>query len=310
MSDPLVELSRQTIAKGSKSFAAASRLLGSEARDGATLLYAWCRYCDDHIDLQDLGRGAPGGADGTAVQRLDYLREQTRLALAGETVDAVPFQALQRVVELHAIPHHHPQELIEGFAMDVTGRNYVEIDDTLEYSYHVAGVVGVMMAHVLGVQDLPTFRRAADLGIALQLTNIARDVMDDASAGRVYLPSRWLEGEGVAPQEIAETRHRAAVARVVRRVLETADRYYDSGAVGIRSLDLRSAWAIHAARGVYREIGRVVTARGAEAWDGRTVVGRGRKLYRMARAAGDAAIAVSIGRLAAKTPRDGLWTKS
>jgi phytoene synthase len=134
--------------------------------------------------------------------------------------------------------------------------------------------------------------------------------MDDASAGRVYLPSVWLEQAGVASREIAETRHRTAVAAVVRRVLDTAERYYDSGAVGIRSLDLRSAWAIHAARGVYRDIGRVVRARGAHAWDGRAVVGRGRKIYRVARAAGDAVVSMTIGKLAAETPRGDLWTKS
>jgi phytoene synthase len=310
VTDPVVELSREMIAEGSRSFAVASRLLAPETRHGAWMLYAWCRYCDDRVDLQDLGRGAPGDDDGSARERLEDLRERTRSALAGEPVEAPVFVALQRVIQHHRIPERHPMELIEGFAMDVEGHRYLDIDDTLRYGYHVAGVVGVMMAHVMGVRDRATLLRAADLGIALQLTNIARDVMDDAGAGRVYLPRRWLEEAGVDPGEIAAPSHRRAVFEVTRRLLDVADRYYDSGGIGIRSLDLRSAWAVTTARDVYRDIGRLVRARGERAWDQRAIVGKGRKLYLAARALVGAAAAVSLGRHVPTTPRDDLWTKS
>jgi phytoene synthase len=211
-------------------------------------------------------------------------------------------------VKRYRIPERHPMELLDGFAMDVAGHRYVDLDDTLKYGYHVAGVVGVMMAHVMGVRERSALLRAADLGIALQLTNIARDVMDDAGAGRVYLPQRWLEEAGVPPEEIAAPRHRPAVFEVVRRLLDEADRYYDSGSQGIRSLTFRSAWAIATARGVYRDIGRVVRARREAAWDERAFVGTGRKLYLAARAFGEALIAVTVARHRPASPRENLWT--
>jgi len=309
VTDPVVELSREMIAKGSRSFAVASRLLASETRHGAWMLYAWCRYCDDRIDQQDLGRGAPGGTDELASERLEELRDRTRGALAGEPVEEPVFVALQRVVQHHRIPDRYPMELIEGFAMDVEGHRYLEIDDTLRYGYHVAGVVGVMMAHVMGVRDRPTLLRAADLGIALQLTNIARDVMDDAEAGRVYMPTRWLEEAGVPSAEITAPHHRRAVFEVTRRLLNVADRYYDSGGVGLRHLSLRSAWAVATARDVYRDIGRLVLTRGDRAWDERAIVGKGRKLYLAARSFFEAMVAILVARHSPTLPRKDLWTK-
>jgi phytoene synthase len=308
VTDRVVELSRDMIAEGSRSFAVASRLLSPETRHGAWMLYAWCRHCDDRVDDQSLGRGGPAGARDAPRERLDELRERTRAAVAGETVDEPVFLALQRVVQRYRIPEHHPMELLDGFAMDVAGHRYVDLDDTLRYGYHVAGVVGVMMAHVMGVREPSAFLRAADLGIALQLTNIARDVMDDASVGRVYLPQRWLEEAGVPPEEIAAPRHRRTVFEVTRRLLDEAERYYASGTQGIRSLSLRSAWAVATARGVYRDIGRVVRARGEAAWDERAFVGTGRKLILAGRALVEALAAVTVARHRPTSPRENLWT--
>lgn len=309
MTDPVVDLSREMIAEGSRSFAVASRLLAPETRRGAWMLYAWCRYCDDRVDDQSLGRDAPTGAGDAARERLDELRERTREALAGRPVEEPVFVALQRVVQRYRIPERHPMELIDGFAMDVAGHRYLDLDDTLTYSYHVAGVVGLMMAHVMGIRDRPTLLRASDLGIALQLTNIARDVMDDAAAGRVYLPRSWLEEAGVPLEEIAAPRHRRAVFQVTRRLLDVAERYYASGALGIRRLDLRSAWAVATARGVYRDIGRVVLTRGEAAWDERAFVKTGRKLYLAGRAFVEAVVSVTVARHAPAPPREDLWTK-
>ena len=117
-----------------------------------------------------------------AERKLAGLRNETLAALAGKAVEPV-FIGLQRVVEAHHIPAHYPLDLIEGMAMDVRGRSYATIDDTLCYAYYVAGVVGVMMATILGVRDRATLERASDLGIAFQLTNIARDVIERCGAG-------------------------------------------------------------------------------------------------------------------------------
>jgi phytoene synthase len=145
-----------------------------------------------------------------------------------------------------------------------------------------------MMARVMGVRDPDTLSRAADLGIAMQLTNIARDVIDDAGAGRVYLPLRWLHEAGIPPADLGDPARRRDVSALVGRLLEIAERHYRSGDVGIRRLDPRSAWAVATARGVYRDIGRIVARRGEHAWDRRAVVGNARKLYRVAQAGLDA----------------------
>jgi phytoene synthase len=297
------------IRKGSKSFAGAARLLDPATRESVYMLYAWCRHCDDRIDVQELGRGAPAPAGSTGRDVLDELERRTRRAVAGQADANAVFAGLQRVVAEHGIPHRHPLELLHGFGMDVEGRVYRTLDDLLDYCYHVAGVVGVMMAHVMGVRDSGAIDRAADMGIALQLTNIARDVRDDASAGRVYLPADWLDRAGVEPGAVAAPHHAAAVAGVVRRLLAEADRYYRSGSGGLPALSFRSAWAIAVAQGVYRDIGRLVLRRGERAWERRAVVGKPRKLYRLVHGGVQAFAATSMGRRASRAPREGLWQR-
>jgi 15-cis-phytoene synthase len=296
--DTIVQLSKDRIAKGSKSFSGASKLFDEKTRDYAVMLYAWCRHCDDVIDDQTLGFAAsePSATDKAAV--LEDLRRQTRAAVRGEAKESV-FVALQRVIHDCQIPERHPMELLDGFAMDVDGKTYETLEDTLAYCYHVAGVVGVMMAMVMGVRARDALNRASDLGIAFQLTNIARDVIADAEAGRVYLPGIWLDDAGVPRDRVADPVHREAVAGVVAKLLDTADQYYHSSGEGIRALPFRSAWAIATARQVYREIGVIVRQKGASAWDSRVVVSRPRKLA-----------GASYGVLLQdRRPRDGLWTK-
>jgi len=309
LQDPVVMNSRTMIRRGSKSFAVAARLFDPLTREGAYMLYAWCRYCDDQIDGQQLGHGASAVPETDARVRLAHLQRETHRALQAQTVSDPVFVAFQRVVLRHGIPPRYPLELLEGFAMDVRGTRYGEFADTLRYCYHVAGVVGVMMAYVMGARGEETLNRAADLGIALQLTNIARDVFDDAEMGRVYLPSQWLEEAGVPPTELLARQHRPAVFGVVNRLLQEAERYYRSGRQGLASLPLRSAWAVATARGVYREIGHTVLSRGPQAWDTRVIVNRRRKLYRAILASAEALGAVSIGRVKVPSPRVGLWTK-
>ena len=282
MSPPLLAHATQSIEVGSKSFAAATRLFDRSTRRSVVMLYCWCRYCDDVVDGQILGHRGSVDERRDPVERLAHLRRLTRQAYAGEPMSEPAFRALQQVVRRHAIPEILPAEHLAGFAMDVAGRRYRTIEDTLEYCYHVAGVVGAMMAKVMGVHDGAVLDRACDLGIAFQLTNIVRDIVEDAEFGRVYLPEDWLAAEGVPRVEIAAPEHRAGVARVAARVLELADRYYDSAAGGISALPLRSAWAVATARGVYRSIGRAVLARGARAWDTRTVTSRAEKIRQAA----------------------------
>jgi phytoene synthase len=307
--DRVAEHGRTIIQKGSKSFAAASKLFAPDTRDSAAMLYAWCRHCDDQTDDQELGFGSSKLAADEARQRVEVLRSTTQRALAGETVDDPIFMGLQRVVTQHAIPERYAMEHLDGFVMDVEGRKYLTLEDTLEYCYHVAGVVGVMMAYIMGVRDEPTLDRATDLGLAFQLTNICRDVIEDAEVGRVYLPEHWLDEVGIPVEEISLPTHRGRLFEVVRRVLREADRYYASSWLGISQLPFRSAWAVAAANAVYRDIGSLVLKRGPSAWDGRTSTGTGRKIALTLRAGLQAAEARSFGPGPESQTRAGLWTR-
>jgi phytoene synthase len=311
VADPDLMRLGEVIQAGSKSFATASNLFDAETRESARLLYAWCRHCDDCIDGQDLGHGqaVPGTLDPGA--ELALLRAQTADALQGKPTSHPAFAALQMLVRKHAIPVAHPQALLDGFQMDVEGRRYATLKETMSYCYHVAGVVGVMMAMVMGVRDDATLDRASDLGLAFQLTNLARDVVDDARLGRVYLPGEWLETAGVAaePRAIADPRNRERVASVVARLLLEADRYYTSSTVGLSQLPMRSAWAVATAHMVYRKIGVEVLRKGPRAWDQRVSTSAVQKLTAVTRGAGSAIFAGTAAKFRTMPARDALWTR-
>ncbi|MCR5867752.1 MAG: phytoene/squalene synthase family protein [Aquincola tertiaricarbonis] len=307
---PLLDYAQRAITRGSSSFASAARLFDSETRQSVVMLYAWCRHCDDVVDGQQDGHGQAAQDPAVGVQRIEALADQTRRALRGLPTDAAPFAALAEVVKRHRIPERFPLEHLSGFRMDVEARRYQTLEDTLDYCYRVAGVVGVMMAMVMGRRDDVTLDRAADLGLAFQLTNIARDVIDDHAAGRLYLPAQWLAEEQVDPSEVAEPQHRERVARVAQRLVDAAEPYYSSAGLGIAALPLRSAWAVATARGVYREIGLQVKARGGAAWDQRISTGKRRKLHHLL--AGGMVAAMSRAGVSRPPPmalRDRLWTR-
>jgi 15-cis-phytoene synthase len=306
----LARLSSEIIQKGSKSFATASKLFDPQTRVSAHLLYAWCRHCDDVIDGQELGfRTSAAAAAHDPKAELATLRQQTTDALAGKAMDTTVFQAFQAVMTRHDIPARHAFELLDGFAMDVDGRRYRTIDDTLEYCYHVAGVVGVMMAMIMGARDEATLDRASDLGLGFQLTNIARDVVEDARAGRVYLPDAWLKEAGLTHATMAAPENRTKLFGVTRRLIDLAEQYYESSRFGIRELPLRSGWAIGTARAVYRKIGREVKRRGPRAWDRRVSTSTGQKLVAAIVGGATAVDARTRGQLQTSKPRHLLWTR-
>lgn len=310
MSDAVLASSERAIEQGSKSFAAAARLFDRRTRESAWKLYAWCRHCDDVIDGQVFGHGAAEPSPAEKRDRLDRLYAQTRAALEGQATTDPAFAAFQQVVRAHKLPERLPMELLAGFGMDVDGTAYATLDDLMVYCWRVAGVVGVMMARVMGVTDAATLRRACDLGLAFQLTNISRDVVEDARGGRVYLPSAWLAEAGLDPTPLAvsDPANRPAVFAAAKRALAAAEPYYDSALEGLPVLSFRSAWAIAAARGVYREIGRKILREGPSAWDERPVVGGGRKARRALEGGLIAARAIMQGRVSRRAPRPDLWS--
>lgn len=280
----LVETARESIAKGSQSFAMASKLFDRKTRERAWLLYAWCRKCDDIADGQDHG-GAMSRVEDP-MERLAHIADLTAEALAGNPTGDPAFDALGLVVKECAIPHRYPYDLIEGFALDAAGWHPRTEADLLRYCYHVAGAVGIMMAVVMGVdpEDEETLCRASDLGKAFQLANIARDISEDDMAGRCYIPDEWLVEADIPPGEQMRPFYRSRLADIGWWLGDMAQDYEASARIGARRLPFRSRWAVLAAAGIYGDIAREVAARGQSAWDQRVVISNRRKLGWVAKA--------------------------
>ncbi|MEL7046781.1 MAG: phytoene/squalene synthase family protein, partial [Pseudomonadota bacterium] len=191
---------------------------------------------------------------------------------------------LARVVHDYALPRELLEALLQGFAWDAQARAYKDLAGVYNYSVRVAGSVGIMMALLMGVRDRDRLARAADLGVAMQLTNIARDVGEDARNGRVYLPLRWLREADISPQAlIADPRFTPALGEVVGRLLSAAECLYQRADSGIAGLPARCRPGIYAARLLYSGIGHELLHRGLNSIDVRTVVPSRRKLALTAR---------------------------
>ncbi|MBX9815986.1 MAG: phytoene/squalene synthase family protein, partial [Sphingomonas sp.] len=272
----LVAAARASIARGSKSFAAASHLFAPQMRERAWLLYAWCRACDDIADGQDHGHGMTRVADAPA--RLARLTALTEAALAGEATGDMPFEALRVVAAETGLPAGFARHHLAGFARDAADWRPASEGDLLDYCYQVAGVVGCMMAVVMGVRpdDAATLDRACELGLAFQLANIARDVAEDASVGRCYLPGDWLAAAGI--DRAAPLADPARLVPLVRRLTDRAATFEARARHGTPALAFRAAWAVLAAARIYGDIGRKVAARGEAALAERVRTTRAEKL--------------------------------
>ena len=282
--ESLVAEAERIIRAGSTSFRFASRLFDQQTRERAWLLYAWCRACDDLADGQVLGHGAVPPADPEA--RVALARALTDRALSGERTGQRAFDALALVAEECAIPRRFIDDHLAGFALDAQGWRPATEEDLLLYCYHVAGAVGCMMAVIMGVapDDEETLRHAADLGMAFQLANIARDIVEDDGVGRIYIPADWLAEKEIVPGTLGEARHRADLAGFAQRLAALAAPYEASARIGAERLPRRSRWAVLSAANIYGDISRKVIARGERAWDSRTVISKWAKLAHVARA--------------------------
>ncbi len=265
---------RRLMQGGSKSFFTASLLLPARVRAPATGLYAFCRVADDAIDEAT----DPQSAMADLHRRLDAI-------YAGTPGPELADRALTCVVQSHGLPRVLLDALLEGFEWDVCGRRYETIEDVHAYGARVAGTVGVMMALVMETRDRRALARAGELGVAMQLTNIARDVGEDARMGRLYLPGQWMREEGLDPAAwLAQPVFNAALGRVVQRLLAEADRLYERAECGVAALPRDCRPGIQAARLVYGEIGRKLAANGLDSLARRTVVPRQRQLWLVAKA--------------------------
>ena len=203
----------------------------------------------------------------------------------GETVDTASGRAFARVVAAAGIPREEPDALLDGMAQDLDPVRIPDEDALLLYCYRAAGVVGRMMSRIMGRDHAEALRRAVHLGIAMQLTNIARDVGEDAKRDRVYLPSAWLAEAGGSAVDVLAARPSAPVRRVTHRLLALAEAYYGSGIAGIGMLPSSCRPAILSAALLYRAIGRRVAARDGDGVTGRARVSTTRKAALIAVAA-------------------------
>ncbi len=300
----LVEAAGETIAKGSQSFAAASRLFDPPTRARAWLLYAWCRAADDMTDGQELGHK---GTDAPAAQ--GELERLTAAALDSDAALPVPFAALREVARETRMPRRFIADHLAGFALDAEGWRPQSEDHLLRYCYHVAGVVGCMMAVVMGVdpREEDTLDRACDLGLAFQLANIARDVAEDAAGDRCYLPLEWLVEMDIPPGQHMHPAYRKRLAVMAKWLAEYVDLYEASARIGATRLPFRSRWAVLAASNIYGAIAEKVRERGEHAWDHRVTTSGAEKT-------GFVTAALGRAMWAGKHPeeallRHGLWTR-
>lgn len=253
---------REVLDRHAATFAAASRLLAPGAHDEIAILYQFCRTVDDLADES---------GDVSALEQM--IRE-----IRGDTPPSPLVADLQKLAHKGA-PLEAAVQLIEGCRSDVGVVRYETEDELIRYGYRVAGTVGRLCCPLLGVTDARAEAFAVDLGIAMQLTNIARDVAEDAARDRVYLPKRWLAEQDLSARDVIDGRHKERTAKVVARLLDLAERYYRSADAGLRYIPLRARIAVALAARRYRGIGLATRARGAAAVGSRTVLGPRQRLF-------------------------------
>jgi len=261
---------RESIRRHSRSFYVASRLLPARVRDAAVATYAFCRAADDAVDEAD-------STDAARV-RLADVRRRLDCIYRGAPVDTAAARAFARVVAAARIPRDEPDALADGMAQDLDTVRIADEDALLLYCHRAAGVVGRMMSRIMGRDDPDALQRAGHLGIAMQLTNIARDVGEDARRDRVYLPSTWLAEANATVDDVLALRPTPPVRSVTKRLLALADGYYTSGIGGIALLPPSCRPAILSAALLYRAIGERVRAHGGDGITARARVGAARKV--------------------------------
>jgi phytoene synthase len=254
---------------GSKSFFLASRLLPSRLQQPVAALYAFCRQADDAVDTTERPHAA-----------LEMLHHQLDRIYAGIGLDTPVERALAATANAYGLPRPLFDALLEGFAWDVDGRPHETLSDVIAYSARVASSVGVLMTLLMGRREPWVLGRAAELGVAMQLTNIARDVGDDARLGRLYLPRSWLTQAALTPEAwLLNPDANAAVRRMVQRLLACAAPLYRRADAALGALPFNCRVAIDAASHIYRDIGRSIATRDFDTVSGRAYVRLPRKLW-------------------------------
>ena len=261
--EELVEEAGAAMARNSRTFALATRLLDRATRERIWLLYLWCRHCDDLADEES----DPAGA----VQWLEAIRVLTRRALEGQPTAEIAFDAFGQVAREARLTEDMAEDVIGGFALDVAGWRPRTEADMMRYCYHVAGAVAVMAARVLGVpeDDHEALDRACDFGLFCELVNFARNAWADGAEDRNYLPLEWLAEADIPPGEHMKPVYREQLVTLVARLLDLAETHEAAARWGAARLPFRQRWAALTTAEIYAAVAREVRERGAGAWDHR-----------------------------------------
>ena len=266
------EHARLVTANYSKSFYISARMLPRERRWATYALYGFCRYADNLIDnprqrsVDDL------------LDEVDFMiRELKRAYRTGESEHPV-LQSFIVVAKRYGIPEEYPLELFKGVQMDITKNRYKTFDDLYLFAYRVAGVVGLMMTHVLGYKDKKAFAYAEKLGIAMQLTNILRDIREDKNMGRIYLPLEDLRHFNVTESDILNENMNIDIHKLMRFQIKRAHQYYEEAEKGIPMLERKSQFAIYSSSKIYRGILRKIEAQEMNPFLGRVFVSQLKKI--------------------------------
>lgn len=267
VTDRVARESRAVLARQAKSFRWASWFLPPRMRRDASIVYAFCRMVDDAVDASP--------SPEIARQRLTDIKNMLECEGEANELVAAYLEAAFRL----GFGLEPARALLAGAESDLDTVRVADDAELFGYCYRVAGTVGLMMCGVLGVRQQAARAYAVDLGIAMQLTNICRDVREDAALGRVYLPSARLVGGGLTKDDVEPVRllapneaTRAAVSRAVLGLISDAERLYALGARGFPHIPAQPRLAIMVAATLYRAIGQRLRRRHGNALAGRTVV--------------------------------------
>ena len=230
-------------AEHSKSFYFASQLLPEEKRSAVRALYAFCRTVDDIVDENSVK---------DCNFELDYWRKIVRSASAGD--DDLVAAAWVDTLNRYHIPRHYALQLIDGVARDLTQTRYQTFDELATYCYGVASTVGLMSMYIIGFKSSDAVQYAIKLGVALQMTNILRDVGEDYHSGRVYLPRDEMVFYGIRESDIAEGKVTNRWRQFMRFQIQRTRDLYEESWSGIKLLEPEGRLAIGAASVLYNGI--------------------------------------------------------
>ena len=257
-------------AKSGSSFYYSFMFLPPEQRQAITALYAFCREVDDVVDeCHDVS---------LAQIKLDWWRQEVERIFTGTPTHPVGF-ALQDVLTRFKLPQEQLLEIIDGMAMDLSQTRYLDFKGLQLYCYRVASVVGLLAAEIFGYQDRQTLKYAHDLGLAFQLTNIIRDVGEDARRGRIYLPIEDLQRFEVPAKDLLEARYSDAFRELMAFQAERAEKFYDQAFAQLPAVDRKAQRPGLVMAAIYRTLLREIARDGFMVLDRRTSLTPLRKVW-------------------------------